>query len=263
MTDAGRIKFVENKFPDMDRVTALFKECAAVNQWANFGPLYDRLADDYAAFMGLGRDLIISPCANGGIGLEVLARFLAAEQGVDRLRWVGCSFSFKNLGRGYFADQVLLDCDTTGMLDLAAVEALDPDSFDGIIVTNPFGMARDFDRYIQFAQRTGKRLLIDNAAGIDRDIPNWPWQSFSLHQTKPFGMGEGGLMLSPRFVAEELRYLINYDRVPADPAQWFNNGKISDIACAFQLARLHDVDTWAPAYRAQPTGLQVFLPPPG
>ena len=267
-----RVKFIENKRPDMARVSALLDICAEANQWANFGPLYHKLADDYAAHLGLGAGQKITPCANAGVALEMLARAMAAQEDVAQLRWVGSAFSFKNLGRGYFAQMQFLDCDAQGMLDLAALRQLPPDSFDGVVVTNPFGMAQDFDGYIQFARETGKKLIIDNAAGLGRTIPDWPWQVFSLHHTKPYGVGEGGLVLSPVELAEFLVLLINYDKVPKAPAYWLNNCKISDLSCAFQIARLEQIAAWEPGYIAQRAriaglfaqmGARVMLPVAG
>ena len=244
------ISFVEKKVPDMARIAALLDQCAQVNMWANRGPLYGLLADSYSKHFNLNVDRSVTPCANGAIALEAMARILAMKAG-RKLRWIGSAFSFQNLGRGYFAEVEFVDCDTAGLLDLAAVQALEPDSFDGLVVVNPFGLFRDFTPYIEFAQRTGKALLIDNAAGVDATIPDWPWQSFSLHHTKPYGMGEGGLALTPAKEAEALYALLNYGTVP-DPANaWLNNGKISDIACAFHIDRLEKVENWAPRYKEQ------------
>ena len=39
---------------------------------------------------------------------------------------LGKRISFKNLGRGYFTDMQVLDCDDQGLLDLAALEAVPP-----------------------------------------------------------------------------------------------------------------------------------------
>ena len=267
-----RMKFVENKDPDLARVAGLLETCASANQWANFGPLYHRLAADYAAHMGLGPGLTITPCANAGIGLEMLARALAAEADQPTLRWVGSAFSFKNLGRGYFADMQFVDCDAQGVLDTAQLAALPPDSFDGIIVTNPFGLLQDFSPFIRFAEQTGKKLIIDNAAGLGQVVPPWPWQVFSLHHTKPYGMGEGGLVMSPAAVADLLVLMINYDAVPIKPAYWLNNGKISDLSCAFHIARLQQVDQWKAGYLEQRAriaglfasfGVQSLLPEAG
>ncbi len=247
----SRIKFVETKLPDMDGVGQLLAECAAVNQWANFGPLYYRLANEYAEHMDLGPNQTLTPCANAGVGLEMLARAQAADMGKKKLRWVGSAFSFKNLGRGYFADMHFLDCDAEGMLDLLALQAMPQDSYDGIIVTNPFGLCTKFAPYIHFAKATGKKLIIDNAAGMGRDVAHWPWQVFSLHHTKPYGVGEGGLVLSPTDTADFMKLLINYDAVPRDPAYWLNNGKISDISCAFLIDRLRRIDDWEAGYLEQ------------
>ncbi|MCZ6772662.1 MAG: DegT/DnrJ/EryC1/StrS family aminotransferase, partial [Proteobacteria bacterium] len=97
-----------------------------------------------------------------------------------------------------------------------------------------------------------KLMLIDNAAGIDQRIPDWPYQSFSLHHTKPYGAGEGGLFTSPRDEAEEIYALLNYGAIDQeDRGHWLNNGKISDIACAFHLDRLAKYPEWSPRYREQ------------
>lgn len=244
------VKFVENKVPDLARVATLLEECAAVNTWANRGPLYHRMADAFAEHLNIPDGARVTPCANGGVALEAMARLHEQAAG-RRLRWVASSFSFQNMGRGYFADVTFVDCDASGLLDLAALRALDQDDFDGIVVVNTLGMGQDFSGYIQFARETGKALLFDNAAGVRAGVPDWPWQSFSLHQTKPYGLGEGGLAITPTDQAEPLYTLLNYDAPPAPAQLWMNNGKISDIACAFHLSRLEKVDEWRPRYFEQ------------
>jgi dTDP-4-amino-4,6-dideoxygalactose transaminase len=94
-------------------------------------------------------------------------------------------------------------------------------------------------------------MMIDNACGIDTQVPDWPWQSFSLHQTKPYGLGEGGLVLTPQWAAQELYSLIDYGSAPDQPESWLANGKISDISCAFLLDRLEQSTDWIPLYRKQ------------
>lgn len=244
------IKFVENKFPNMDRVSALLDQCYAANQWANRGPLYDQLAADYTRHFALPHTNCVTPCANAGIALEAMSRLLGQTKGRP-IRWVGSAYSFQNLGRGHFADMCFLDCNEVGLLDLDAVKELEPESFDGIIVVNPFGIFRDLTAYIDFANETGKLLLFDNAAGVDMQIPDWPWQAFSLHHTKPYGTGEGGLAITPAPQADALYALLNYGPAPENAADWLNNGKISDISCAFLIDRLETVETWYPAYIIQ------------
>ncbi|GMG85607.1 hypothetical protein LNKW23_48300 [Paralimibaculum aggregatum] len=247
----GRIAFVEDKQVDLATVAELLSAPATCNQWANRGPLYMTLAEAFHDHMGLSPGVAVTPCANGGLALEAMARLLEMRNGRP-LRWVGSAFSFGNLGRGWFADMALVDCGADGMLDLDAVAALGPDRYDGIVVTNIFGIWRDFARYAEFAEASGKLMLIDNAAGIGRDVPDWPWQSFSLHHTKPYGAGEGGFAITPAEEAEALYSLMNYgDLEPDTEPYWINNAKLSDIACAFHLDRLSREADWAPRYAEQ------------
>ncbi|WP_299848782.1 DegT/DnrJ/EryC1/StrS family aminotransferase [uncultured Roseovarius sp.] len=262
------IKFVENKTPAMDRVATLLEACAQENTWANRGPLYHTMADVFGDHLQVPSGATVTPCANGGVALEAMARLHEQDAGRP-LRWVSSSFTFQNMGRGYFADVTFVDCDASGMLDIAALRALDPESYDGFVVVNTLGMVQDFSAYISFARESGKAMLFDNAAGVRAGIPDWPWQSFSLHQTKPYGVGEGGLAITPADRAEEFYTLLNYDAPPEPAGLWMNNGKISDIACAFHISRLELVDDWTPQYYeqeariagiAQEMGLRPLLP---
>ena len=245
-----KISFVDKKSPDLNRISELLELCAAENTFANCGPLYKMLAENYAIHFGLNSHVSLTPCANAGIALEAMARLLSLRHGA-KIKWAGSAFSFQNLGRGYFSDMAFVDCTSQGLLDLDAIRALPEDSFNGIIVVNPFGLFENFDAYTQFALETDKFLLIDNAAGINQKIPDWPWQALSLHHTKPYGMGEGGLALTPSDVAEEFYSLLNYGAIPDDPKAWINNGKISDISCAFLIERLEKSSEWVPLYLEQ------------
>ncbi|MCF8467852.1 MAG: DegT/DnrJ/EryC1/StrS family aminotransferase [Sneathiella sp.] len=268
----AKMPFVESKRPDMDYIAGLLEQCIQTNLWANRGPLYHLLADKYEKHMNVSDNLSITPCANGGIGLEAIAKFLEIKF-TKPIRWVSSSFSFSNLGRGYFNDMQFVDCTDQGMLSLKELKKLDGSSFDGFIVTNVFGAWRDFGPYIDYARKTGKFMLIDNAAGLSERLPEWPYQSFSLHHTKPYGSGEGGLILSPKEEAESIYNLLNY--VPltdVEKKHWINNGKVSDIACAFQLERLGKCPEWKPRYLEQAArvteiaakaGLQPLFPVDG
>lgn len=244
--------FVEKKKPNLQRVEALLKLCAAKNHWANRGPIYRILQERFSSYLNLPRGSVPVPVSNGGVALEVMARLHAKRAG-RKLRWVASAYSFQNLGRGYFSDVRFCDCDEGGLLDIRELEALDPASYDGIIVTNPFGLYSDLSAFEAFASCTGKALLVDNAAGMCRDIPDLEWQAFSLHHTKPFGMGEGGLALVPEDAEEELYALVNYgpDIADEDRAHWFQNGKLSDLSCALLLDRLEQADDWVPRNLAE------------
>ena len=59
-----------------------------------------------------------------------------------------------------------------------------------------------------------------------------------------------GLILSPRDEAEGLYQLLDYGAITEDSRNdWINNGKLSDIACAFHLDRLAQYPNWGQRYR--------------
>ncbi len=230
----------------MARIAELLDESARQNSWANRGPVYRRLQDAYADFFSV-TELVPVPVSNGGVALEAMARLHAAWLG-RKLRWVGSTYSFQNLGRGYFSDMSFLDCDAGGRISLEALAQQDLNDYDGIIVTNPFGLYTNFSEIAAFARSHDKALLIDNASGVHDSIPDMPWQAFSLHHTKPYGMGEGGLALVPRNAAEELYDMVNYGAEISNEMRphWFENGKLSDISAAFLVDRLEQSSEWAP-----------------
>lgn len=242
-----RVAFVEKKSPNMARVAELLELSADANSWANRGPVYRKLQDLFSEHLGLSSDKAIVPVANGGVALEAMARLHAARRG-RKLRWVASAYSFQNLGRGYFSDLSFVDCDAEGLVSVRDLAALDPDDYDGIIAANPFGLHVDFSRLSGFAEANGKALLIDNASGVHSTISDLPWQAFSLHHTKPYGMGEGGLAMVPREAAEALYELVNYGPEISDDLRphWFENGKLSDISAAFLIDRLEQSPDWAP-----------------
>lgn len=266
-----RVQFVEEKLPDWSRVRTLLRESEEANAWTNRGPLFQRLSRAYHDTFGLSRAHAVTPCANGGVALEALARLQAQLHG-RRLRWAGSAFSFRNLGRGYFSDMVFFDCDERGVLDLTEIETADPDGFDGIILTNPMGLLMDFAPFIAFAEKHRKPLLIDNAAHVHTSLPDWPWQAFSLHHTKPYGVGEGGLAITPAEHQDSFYSLLNYGELYGGVENWFTNGKLSDISCAFHLDRLERAEQWIPGYLGQrrrisrlarAAGLRPLLPHTG
>lgn len=236
----------------MQRVAELLESSAAMNGWANRGPVYRRLAETYEAHLSLPADQALVPVANGGVALEAMARLHAAKAG-RKLRWVASAYSFQNLGRGYFSDVTFVDCDTEGLLDAAALAALDPSAWDGVVITNPFGLYTDFSSIAAVAHRLGKAVIVDNASGLHSVVAELPWQAFSLHHTKPYGMGEGGLALVPRTDAEALYNLVNYgpDIDAITRAHWFVNGKLSDISAAFLIDRLEQLPNWGAKSRDQ------------
>ena len=247
-----QVNFVERKHANYNLISRFLAITDSINHWTNFGPIEDITEKTLAKLIGLGDDHSVVLCSNGTVALEILtiAHEIIAGR---RLRWVGSAFNFLNINRGQLRSTHLVDCNANGMLSLDELRRLHSDSYDGLIVTNAFGVVSKFDEYLEFANKSRKILVLDNAAGIGNiHPPAIPWQSLSLHHTKPFGFGEGGAMICPTEHAPLLRELISFGKgLRRETAQLSTNAKISDISAAFILARLYDSSNWAPKYREQ------------
>lgn len=248
---AGKVSFVERKPIDLERISQFLEGAEKYNRWANRGPAWYALSAAYGYhFKNLKKKCIV-PCANGNVALETLMSLHELRAG-RRMRWCASSFGFVNTGRGRMSDALLIDCDLRGVLSLDALSKEDPSNFDGVIVTNPFGLESNFDRFVEWCQNANKPLLIDNAAGVSPSVPNLANQSFSLHQTKPYGFGEGGLLVVEEDQEEVALKLLEYSPLTAEEAPyWVGNGKVSELAVAGQLMRLETEPEWAPLYQMQ------------
>lgn len=247
-----RVNFVEDKVPDYELLGRILRLSESINHWANFGPVVDITEQAYSRAMQLPATSSLILCSNGTVSLEILAS--AHEILLGRaLRWVGSAFNFLNIDRGAFQHTTLIDCDERGLLSIDRLRELPANSYDGVIVTNTFGITPEYHQIVEFCHESKKSLLLDNAAGLgNRQSPYIQWQSISLHHTKPFGFGEGGAMICPAEHAALVRALISFAKgFPREVARRSTNAKLSDVSAAFLLARLHSSPQWIPLYIEQ------------
>lgn len=262
----ARVALVEHKPVDSVRMHAFLEPATQAPttqapasravQESGFGPAAEMLAYGYRRYMGQSGARALVPCASAGAALDVLAGVHACKLGRG-MRWAVSALGFTRLGAGAFADAQVVDVDARGMLSLEALKALPADGYDGIVVSNPFGLRSGFEAHARFAAAHGKVMLLDNPAGIGPSIPEQPYQALSLHDAVPYGSGEGGLLLAPSEDAELCRALAGY--VPLDPAlagYRVADAKLSEQACARQLQRLEAAPTWVPLYEMQSVRMQ-------
>ncbi|OAN55990.1 hypothetical protein A6A04_10545 [Paramagnetospirillum marisnigri] len=194
------------------------------------------------------------------MALTAAAGTLAVTAGRP-LRLVGSAFGFFSSAIGCLHQGHLLDCGPDGLLDLAAVEAMDPDDWDCLVYTNTFGLYHDFRAVFALCARLGKSLILDNASGfgvisaanLPAEAAEVEWiETFSFHHTKPFGLGEGGAAQMAAGLRPVFDAILNFGvGLPQEFRRYFGNGKISDIAAAAILARVQSSEQWSGAYVEQ------------
>lgn len=255
------IRFVENKAVDFDFVQGALEASARANHWTNFGPATAELEASLGRFLALPDSRRVVMCASGTAAMFALAGLCAYRAGRP-MRWVTSAFAFHPARQGPFAGAQVVDCDSEGMLDLAALARFPDDRYDGVLATNVFGALDDPGPFTRFCRERGKVLVLDSALGFDvgyrrgADVPD---EIVSFHHTKPWGMGEGGCVIVDADDADAVRSIINFGlfRGYATGSASFN-GKISDFSSAFLLQRLRDFSDVSPRYHAQYTRIAAI-----
>jgi len=115
-----------------------------------------------------------------------------------------------------------------------------------VILVSPFGMRNNFKQQLEVCQRMGASVVIDSAAGLGVARPKRLgianlYEVFSLHATKPMGVGEGAVIFAPKNKEGAIRSALNFGLMRADTtesASWGINGKLSEMHAAVGLAQL-------------------------
>jgi hypothetical protein len=182
--------------------------------FTNGGPYVRILESEWLARMGLSDQTYAAiNCCNGTIGLSALVTAYSTRQ------WYVQSNSFWADIQNALKDAIVLPMRTDGRCGPLVTEKL-----PGLVVTTCFGqMTMNHQKeYLQSAEI----CLFDHAAVIE------PSQyivghgcMFSLHETKPLGRGEGGILVVPKAMEKTVRGILAY----AEPRRESTNGKMCDL----------------------------------
>lgn len=210
-------------------------------RFSNFGPLSRRLEDEFVARWGTAGTACV--LASSGTAAITAALIAAGVEG----RVLVPAFTFPaTLAaiRMAHATPIVIDVDEHDWrVSPAALDrAFATTGARAAVVVNPFGLMYDFSSHAQVASRHAAVLVIDNAAGLG--IRRTPYETdalafeaYSLHATKPFGIGEGGAVFAPREFEHRLRKALNFGLPETDTApHWGINGKLSEFHAAVGLA---------------------------
>ena len=256
------LPFIEAKRPDPQRLAALLARSARDNHWANNGPIVRLLEERLTQVAQLNDDQAVIACSSGTAALNLLAGLHAIKLGRP-LRWAVSAFGFFSTFIGPFTNATMIDCDDQGMLDLDALAEKPSDQYDGVCVTNLFGLPHDIGPTLQFCREHNKPLIIDNAFGLmdthRKQYANAP-EIVSLHHTKPWGFGEGGCAIVHRKDEDLARSLINFGvGYESLAAPYGFNGKMSDVSAAYILDRIEQANEWAPRSAQQVTRVEQLV----
>jgi dTDP-4-amino-4,6-dideoxygalactose transaminase len=247
----GPIPVNRPRLPRAEKIMSYLREIDRSRVYTNFGPLHSQLQTRLAEHHGVeARNLALA--GSGTSALMALIMAVIPSQPADQRLCLCPSYTFVGTGaaaRLCGLEPFLLDVDPNSW-------ALDPDELEKcqelervalVLVVAPYGRPPDLQRWERFTQCTRIPVIVDGAACFDAinaseivlgTIP----VSVSLHATKTFSTGEGGMLLGadPALIARATRAL-NFgfydDRRSVGPCF---NGKLSEYHAAVGLAELDD-----------------------
>ena len=235
--------------PDLPQAAELLPWLARIdaNRWyTNHGPLVQEFEQRLTAFIDGCDDAGCMTLSSGMSALELGLRALGIGAGqrvlMPALTFPATALAVSRCG----AEPVFCDvCPHTWTLKASiARDVLTRCGIDAIMPVATFGYPLPADEWDALAQETGLLVFADVAAalGVQRVGRHVHW-AFSLHATKPLGVGEGGLFVSPdRSKTERVRRLANFSfEGGVVHSEHGTNAKLSEYAAAVGLAQL---DRW-------------------
>ena len=229
--------------PDLPSAEALLpylRAMEAARWYTNFGPLVQRFETEVRARLFPSFHVVTLSSATAALELTIAA--LALPPGA---RVLLPAFTFPATATAVLRAglmPVLADVDAASwtLTPEQARAALPRTQAALVIPVAAFGAPLPVEDWLAFTETTGVPVLFDAAAALgNQHLAGRSTAIFSLHATKPFGVGEGGLLVTADGeLAERVHRLSNFGFQRKLIRQPGSNAKFSEFAAAVGLAQL-------------------------
>ena len=275
------VRYQRPEPPAVDDIVRYYALAEEQRFYSNFGPCHTLLASRIATF--LGGEVHAVPVANCTLGLMAALRTVCGPaRGARRLVAVP-AFTFTATAcairwAGYEPLFVDIDPEAWQLCPQALEAALQahPGEVAAVMGCSTFGTAAPSDvraRWRGLADAHDTALLIDSAAGFGAVDECGgllgalgETEIFSFHATKPFAVGEGGVIVTPDpELAAQLTSAINFGIDPSSrvSVETGLNAKMPELIAAAALAMLDGFTASLAQRRATAAHLQTLLEPYG
>lgn len=225
----------------------LLEEAYATHRFSNHGPLALRLEAELTA--RVGRPVVLA--ANGTAAMTAALMALGRSGGV-----ILPSFTFPaTLGAVLQAGMqpVLADVNAqTWELDVPALEAAKRACampIAAVLGVRTFGLCRDWTAVQEWCDLHDVPFLLDSAAALGGTLVTGAaagsqgrMETFSLHATKVFAVGEGGAIACEAHDVALLKRVMNFGLQDGQLMGWGFNGKLSEFTAAVGIAQNRILD---------------------
>ena len=235
--------------PALDATAKYFREIDARRWYSNFGALESRLEKTLAAHFGLPEQNA-ALVSNGTTALSAALVAAGAKPGTRCLlpSWTFVASAAAVRAANLVPHFVDVAPETWELDPDRLMKRTDLDGVGAVMVVSPFGSPVETSAWDNFWSETGIPVIVDAAASFDtvasirESSPGRSPVMISLHATKAFGIGEGGLVLSTlEQVVQQVRRVCNFGIWQGPESETLGyNGKLSEYQAAVGLAALEE-----------------------
>ena len=252
-----KFPIIRPDIPPVQQWAGYLDEAYASRRFSNYGSLSRRLESWLAATWGDDcTTCVLTSSGTAAIAAPLIARGITGRVLLPAFTFPATLSAIRMAG----ATPVLVDVhpDDWRVSADALDRAFATTAAEAAVVLAPFGLRSDFSAHARIASQHGGILIIDNAAGLGVNrvpLESSPdvFEAYSLHVTKPFGIGEGGVIFANRSSDTAVRRSLNFG-LPVSMAgelpTWGINGKLSEFHAAVGLAVASVFQTQLRARRA-------------
>ena len=234
----------------MDILAPYLREIDQNRWYTNFGPLETRFEQRLARHFGV-TDPQLAALSNGTTALSAALVAVGAKPGSTCLvpAWTFVASAAAVCAANMIPHFIDVDPQTWMPDPQALLRRSDLRQIGAVMVVGPFGMPVDTGAWERFTEESGIPVIVDAAAcfdavaSLENSRPGRSPVIVSLHATKSFGTGEGGLVISTDDqVVHRVRQVGNFGIWGSPEGQIVGyNGKLSEYHAAVGLAAL---DGW-------------------
>lgn len=249
-----KVPFIKPLFPSSEVIADDYRQIVESNWFTNFGPFEREFSERASEY--IGGEGFVSTVSNATLGLLIAIKILLKN---PRGHVLIPSFTFSAgpemiIMSGF--KPVFIDIQPdTWQPDIIQAESYiksNHGQMSGIILCNIFGVGnKSIEKWEELSLKYNLPLIIDSAAGFGSSYTDnervglrGNCEVFSLHATKPFAVGEGGLISSrSKDFIERVKQFQNFG---FDNNKKINsigiNAKMQEFNAAIGLRQLQDFD---------------------
>ncbi|MBI3148367.1 MAG: DegT/DnrJ/EryC1/StrS family aminotransferase [Betaproteobacteria bacterium] len=255
-----RVRCLIPDLPEAEALLPLLRQIDANAWYSNFGPLVHRYEEMLGVLTGaqtLGGEAVTLSSGTAALvlGLRALDLPVGSRVLLPAFTFAATLLAVREAGLVPVLGDVDAE-DWTLTPDIARALCTRHD-IQLVLPVGSLGAALPAEQWDDFVASTGVRVLIDAAAGLGvQRVGRRTPVAYSLHATKPLGIGEGGVFATAdATLAERVRRSSNFGFVGGAIAQPGLNAKMSEYAAAVGLVQL---DRWPKLHRLRQALWQTY-----